>query len=189
MWHILCVPPSPRALHGSQGPSPGCDFGEAPPLLDKGHLQDHVLPAPFWRGSVQKNHPRVWESSPKAQPNKPLECRGGHRQVHSQTPVWTPPQGQAGTPRAVPFLVEHPRAHEMVAKQILSSRIHMSRSLLMGGTGQPNAGTYPSTQCPHPATKITSTDATSAGSFCPKGSWPSPCPPSIPLPTSVSTRR
>lgn len=95
------------------------------PLLGKGHSRDHVLPAPSWRDSIQKNHPRVWESSPKAQP-KPWSAVGVTDRGTAKPRCGHHPQGQAGTPRAVPFLVEHPRAHEMVAKQILSSRIHMT---------------------------------------------------------------
>lgn len=109
-----CVsPPFPRHSRAPEGPALAVILGSTsrpPPLLGKGHMQNHVLPAPFWRGSIQKDHARAWESSPKAQPNS--WSATGKSQTWAQLllppstakPWWGyHPQGQAGTPRACPI--------------------------------------------------------------------------------------
>lgn len=150
-----CVsPPFPRHSRAPEGPALAVILGSTsrpPPLLGKGHMQNHVLPAPFWRGSIQKTSARAWESSPKAQPNS-WSAMGSHRHGHSSCCLPAQPnpggdtilRGRQGPHELVPFLAEDPSAHEMVVSPWQQDPADsQSRSLLStgmsltGGSGQP----------------------------------------------------
>lgn len=135
-----------------------------------------MLPAPLWRGSIQKTIHRL-RKAPQRHSQSPGAPRGSQTRARLLLPPSTAkprwghraqgPHGLSRSQWSIPVLAR--------CWQVLGSRIHLtdgwSRSLLT------------SVQCPHPDTTITSTNAASAPSFCPKGSWPSPCQSSIPLPT------
>lgn len=130
MWHILCVPTSPQALHGSRGPGPGWDFGKClpcTPVPGKGHSQNHVLPAPLWRGSIQKTIHRLGKA-PQRHSQSPGAPRGSQTRARLLLPPSTAKprwghraQGPHGLSRSLWSIPVLPRRW-----QVLGSRIHLT---------------------------------------------------------------
>lgn len=148
--HPVCPPLSPGTPR-PPGPGPGCDFGKHLPYKQTLAGQ-RTLAAPRAPCTVQK----IIQGLGTAKP--PGGVWGGS-QTRAQLllPLRTP------SPRAVPFLVEHPRAPGMVAKpQQQDPPDSQSRPLLtsaaaLGGASQEAPGSHgagrdTSAQCPHPAT-------------------------------------